>query len=78
MSKRDDSLRAFAHMIAVRLRKVRQHHAEPAGVLADHFKNMCDHSGGLAGGPVTTREMELLAAELVPQAVAELEERIAA
>jgi hypothetical protein len=83
MSRRDDSLRSFAHLIAMRFKNVRQYHADhgeevPAGVLAKHFRTMCQQSDLLTGGPVSTREMERLAAELVREAVAELKERIAA
>jgi hypothetical protein len=83
MSQRDDSLRSFAHLIAMRLKTVRQYHADrgedvPAGLLAKHFRTICRQSDLLKRGPVSTREMERLAAELVPDAVAALKERIAA
>jgi hypothetical protein len=83
MSRRDESLRSFAHMIAVRFQKMRKHFAGlgeevTSERLADTFLAMCLNSDNMNNGPLSTREIAIMAEELVPAAVAELDERIAA
>ena len=84
MSRRDESLRSFAHMIAVRFQKMKKHFAGLGEEVtperfADTFLSMTMSSDNMNGGPISTREMAIMAEELVPAAVAELrDERIAA
>jgi hypothetical protein len=77
------SINSLAEAIARRITSIRNLAAEkgepyPADEIARQFGLMCERSV-LHFGPLSTRHMEVLAAELVPAAMAVLqEERIAA
>jgi hypothetical protein len=71
--QRKGSLEGLAQVIAQRLTIIKQLHAEkgqlpPSGELARQFKLLC-YGSKLRYGPPSTREMELLATSLVPQAI---------
>ena len=74
--QRNGSLQGLAMVIAQRLTTIKQLAAEqgkppPSAEAARQFKLLCDNSS-LRYGPPSTKEMELLAVELVPRAVKEL------
>jgi hypothetical protein len=77
------SIISLAEIIARRITSIRNIAAEkgerfPAGEIARQFFWMCERSM-LHSGPLSTRHMEVLAAELVPATMVVLqEERIAA
>jgi hypothetical protein len=79
------SLQGLAAVIAKRITSIRQLHAEkgelpPSGEIAKQFKLLCN-GARLQDGPPSTREMELLATDLVPRAIEEFlvrHERLAA
>jgi hypothetical protein len=73
--QRNGSLQGLAMVIAQRPTAIKQLTAEqgkppPRSELARQFKLLC-YGSKLRYGPPSTREMELLAAELVPRAVEE-------
>jgi hypothetical protein len=78
------SIDSLAEIIANRILSIRKIYAErgeqpPAGEVARQFRMICERTA-LRSGSVTTQQIELLATELVPQAIARLQEpeRIAA
>jgi hypothetical protein len=83
--RRRGSLNGLANVIARRLEAIRILHEEqgkkpPADEMAHQFRLLCD-TAQIQGGPPSTSEMEQLACELVPDAIAAMrmrEERIAA
>jgi len=80
--RRRGSLNGLANVIARRLEAIRSLYEErgmqpPADELANQFRLLCN-TAKLEDGPPSTAEMEKLAVELVPQAIAAMRERIAA
>jgi hypothetical protein len=69
------TIHSLAHLIANRIISIKQLHAErnenPSSEIARQFRLMCDRTM-LRSGPVSTAEMELLAAQLVPEAMERL------
>ena len=66
------SIHSLAELIANRITSIKQLHAEkgenPSAEIARQFALMCERTA-LRSGPVTTSEIELLATQLVPEAL---------
>jgi hypothetical protein len=76
--QRATSLNGLAHIIARRFQTLSQNGNASPEVKAHHFDVLTRHTDNMRGGPVSTAEMEILAVELVPEAVAFLAARLAA
>jgi hypothetical protein len=81
--KRRGSLNGLAGVIARRLEAIRILHEEkggrpPAAEMAHQFLLLCNNAVLQEGGPPSTAEMEELAVELIPEAIAKIRERAAA
>jgi hypothetical protein len=77
------SLKGLAHTIAWRLldveaRLIKRGEPVTPELLARHFMQMAQRSDGMKEGPATTREIALLASEMVPAAIESLNRKVAA